>query len=137
MGGSNFVHHAAGMLDSMLTAAYEQYVIDDEIIGMCGKVLKGIDVDSEHLALEVIDAVGPGGSFMIADHTLDHLRSEYYLGNGITDQKDRELWEKDGALDARSRGRQIAKNILVEEERSYMPPDVDQTIRERFNILLP
>jgi trimethylamine--corrinoid protein Co-methyltransferase len=34
-------------------------------------------VDPEHLALEVIDAVGPGGSFMIADHTLDHLRSEY------------------------------------------------------------
>jgi trimethylamine--corrinoid protein Co-methyltransferase len=137
MGGSNFVHHAAGMLESMLTVAYEQYVIDDEIIGMCGKVLKGIDVDSEHLALEVIDAVGPGGSFMIADHTLDHLRSEYYLGNGITDQKDRELWEKDGALDARARGRQIAKNILAEEERSYIPPDVDQTIRERFNILLP
>ena len=136
MGGSNFVHHAAGMLESMLTVAYEQYVIDDEIIGMCGKVLKGIEVDPEHLALEVIDAVGPGGSFMIADHTLDHLRSEYYMGNRITDQKNRDLWEKDGALDARSRGRQIAKNFLAEEERSYIPPDVDQTIRERFNILL-
>jgi trimethylamine--corrinoid protein Co-methyltransferase len=49
MGGSNFVHHAAGMLESMLTVAYEQYVIDDEIIGLSGKVLKGIDVDPEHL----------------------------------------------------------------------------------------
>jgi len=91
MGGSNFVHHAAGMLESMLTVAYEQYVIDDEIIGMCGKVLQGIEVDSEHLALDVIEAVGPGGSFMISDHTLDHLRSEYYLGNRITDQQNREL----------------------------------------------
>jgi trimethylamine--corrinoid protein Co-methyltransferase len=137
MGGSNFIHHAAGMLESMLTVAYEQYVIDDEIIGMCGKVLKGIDVDPEHLALEVIDAVGPGGSFMIADHTLDHLRSEYYPGNGISDQRNRELWEKDGALDARARGRQIAKKILAEDERSYIAAGVDQTIRERFNILLP
>ena len=34
MGGSNFVHHAAGMLESMIAVAYEQYVIDDEIIGM-------------------------------------------------------------------------------------------------------
>jgi hypothetical protein len=58
MGGSNYVHHAAGMLESMLTVAYEQYVIDDEIIGMCCKVLKGIEVDPEHLALEVIDEVG-------------------------------------------------------------------------------
>ena len=137
MGGSNFVHHAAGMLESMLTVAYEQYVIDDEIIGMCGRVLKGIEVDPPHLALDVIEAVGPGGSFMISDHTLDHLRSEYYLGNRISDQKDRELWEKDGALDARARGRQIAKNILAEPEQSYIPPELDQIIRERFNILLP
>jgi len=137
MGGSNFIHHAAGMLESMLTVAYEQYVIDDEIIGMCGKVLKGIKVDPEHLALDVIEAVGPGGSFMISDHTLDHLRCEYYLGNRISDQKDRELWEKDGALDARARGRQIAKKILAEPEQSYIPPELDRTIRERFNILLP
>jgi trimethylamine--corrinoid protein Co-methyltransferase len=136
MGGSNFVHHAAGMLESMLTVAYEQYVIDDEIIGMCGKVLQGIDVDSEHLALDVIKAVGPGGNFMLADHTVEHLRSEYYLGNPITDRQNRELWEQDGALDARTRGRQIAKKILAEEEKSYIPPDVDRTIRERFNILL-
>ena len=40
----------AGMLESMLTVAPEQYVIDDEIIGMACKVLKGIEVDAEHLA---------------------------------------------------------------------------------------
>jgi trimethylamine--corrinoid protein Co-methyltransferase len=136
MGGSNYIHHAAGMLESMLTVAFEQYVIDDEIIGMCGKVLQGIDVDSEHLALEVIEAVGPGGNFMLADHTVDHLRSEYYLGNGITDQANREQWENDGALDARERGRRIAKKILAEEEKSYIDPVVDRTIREKFNILL-
>ena len=136
MGGSNYIHHAAGMLESMLTVAFEQYVIDDEIIGMCGKVLKGIDVDSEHLALEVIEAVGPGGNFMLADHTVDHLRSEYYMGNGITDQANREQWENDGALDARDRGRQIARKILGEEEKSNIEPEVDQIIREKFNILL-
>jgi trimethylamine--corrinoid protein Co-methyltransferase len=94
-------------------------------------------VDPEHLALEVIDAVGPGGSFMIADHTLDHLRSEYYMGNGITDQKDRELWEKDGALDAAARGRAIAKNILAQEPKSYISQDLDLAIHKKFNILLP
>ena len=137
LGGSNFVHHAAGMLESMLTVAYEQFVIDDEIIGMCGKVLKGIEVDHEHLALDVIGAVGPGGNFMLSDHTVDHLRSEYYLGNRISDQTNREQWENNGSLDARTRGRQIARNILAQEEHSYIAPELDQTIRERFNILLP
>jgi trimethylamine--corrinoid protein Co-methyltransferase len=136
MGGSNYIHHAAGMLESMLTVAYEQYVIDDEIIGMCGKVLMGIEVDSGRLALDVIEAVGPGGNFMLADHTVDHLRTEYHMGNRVSDQAIREQWENDGALDARERGRKIAKQILAKEEKSYISPEQDQTIREKFNILL-
>jgi len=136
MGGSNYVHHTAGMLESMLTVACEQYVIDDEIIGMCYKVLKGIEVDADHLAMEVIDSVGPGGNYMIAPHTMAHMRSEYFNGNGITDRKSREKWEKDGALDTRTRGREIARKILAGEEKSYIPPEIDQAIREKFNILL-
>ncbi len=137
MGGSNFVHHAAGMLESMLTVAYEQYVIDDEIIGMCGRVLQGIAVDPEHLALDVIEAVGPGGTFMISEHTLDHMRSEYYLGNRVSDQKNRQRWEAEGALDARARGRQIARKILAEAPMSYITQELDAAIRKKFNILLP
>jgi trimethylamine--corrinoid protein Co-methyltransferase len=49
--------------------------------------LKGITVDTEHLALEVIDTVGPGGNFITADHTLAHLHTEYFRGNSVTDQK--------------------------------------------------
>jgi trimethylamine--corrinoid protein Co-methyltransferase len=132
MGGSNFVHHAAGMLDSMVGVAYEQYVIDDEIIGMACKVLKGIEVDPEHLALDVIDEVGPGGNFMIHAHTLKHMRSEYYAGNGVTDCKDRRKWEQDGRLDARERARQMAKKILSAPEVSYLPEAVDSVIRQKY-----
>jgi len=136
MGGSNYVHHAAGMLESMITVAYEQYVIDDEIIGMACKVLKGIDVDPEHLALEVIDSVGPGGNFMTSPHTLEHMRDEYFDGNGVTDRKSRQKWEKGGSLNTRDRAMKIAKKLLGEEERSYIPEDVDKVIREKYRILL-
>ena len=136
MGGSNYVHHAAGMLESMLTVAYEQFVMDDEIIGMCCKVLKGITVDPEHLALEVIDAVGPGGNFMTAPHTMAHLHSEYFRGNSVTDQKGREKWAKDGSPDARKRACDIVRKILAGEERSYIDPQVDRAIRQKYDILL-
>jgi trimethylamine---corrinoid protein Co-methyltransferase len=132
MGGSNFVHHAAGMLDSMVGVAYEQYVIDDEIIGMACKVLKGIDVDPEHLALEVIDAVGPGGNFMAHAHTLKHMRTEYFNGNGVTDRKSRSKWDQDGRLDARARARQIARKILSAPETPYFSAEVDKALRQRF-----
>lgn len=136
MAGSNYVHHAAGMLESMLTVAYEQYVIDDEIIGMCCKVLKGITVDTEHLALEVIESVGPGGNFITADHTMDHLHSEYFRGNSVTDQNGRDKWAGDGSPDARKRARDIVKKILAGDERAYIDPKVDQAIRKKYDILL-
>jgi len=136
MGGSNYIHHSAGMLESMLAVAYEQFVIDDEIIGMCCKILKGIDVDAEHLAVEVIDSTGPGGNFMMSPHTMAHMRKEYFQGNGVTDQKSRDKWEQDGSMDARTRARIIAHKILSEKTTSYIPDDVDQVIRERFEILL-
>jgi trimethylamine--corrinoid protein Co-methyltransferase len=136
MGGSNFVHHAAGMLESMLAVAYEQFVIDDEIIGMCCKVLKGIQVDDEHLALEAINQVGPGGSFITSLHTMTHMRREYFDGNGVADRDSREKWIEKGSQDTRTRAREIARKILAGEEKSYIPADVENTIREKYEILL-
>ena len=136
MGGSNYMHHSAGMLESMLTVAFEQYVMDDEMCGMACKVLKGIEVDADHLALEVIDEVGPAGNFMVSPHTLKYMRSEYFQGNGVTDRKIRHQWEQEGALDARERARVIVRKILAAEEKSYIPKAIDQVIKAKYDILL-
>lgn len=136
MGGSNYMHHSAGMLESMLTVAHEQYVIDDEIIGMACKVLKGIEVDAEHLAMDVIDKVRPAGNFMMSPHTMKYMRSEYFQGNGVTDSKSRHQWEQGGSLNARQRAKSIARKILEAPEISYISADIDRSIRENFNILM-
>lgn len=137
MGGSNYIHHAAGMLDSMLTVGYEQYVLDDEIIGAACKVLKGIDTDPEHLALEVIAAIGPGGNYITSPHTMRHMRSEYFTGNGVSDDKDFAKWKAQGSKDARTRAKIIVKKILSEDPAFfYISEEADTDIRERFNILL-
>ncbi|MEE4114272.1 MAG: trimethylamine methyltransferase family protein, partial [Desulfobacteraceae bacterium] len=136
MGGSNYMHHSAGMLESMLTVAPEQFVIDDEIIGMACKVLKGIEVDADHLALDVIDTVGPGGNFMMSPHTMQYMRSEYFQGNGVTDRKSRHQWDQGGSMDTRERAKAIARKMLAAEENSYIPADIDHAMRKTFNILL-
>jgi len=82
-----------------------------------GKVLKGIEVGPEHLALEIIDEVGPGGNFIASDHTFAHMRTEYFAGNGVADRKIRDDWEQDGSRDASTRAREIAKTILAQEEK--------------------
>jgi len=136
MGGSNYMHHSAGMLESMLTVAPEQFVIDDEIIGMACKVLKGIQVDADHLALDVIDTVGPGGNFMMSPHTMQYMRREYFQGNGVSDRKSRHQWDQGGSRDARERAKEIVRKILAAEENAYIPADTDHAMRKKFNILL-
>ena len=134
MAGSNYIHHAAGMLESMICVALEQYVLDDEIIGMAARVLRGIDVDAEHLALEVIDQVGPGGEFMTAEHTFAHMRSEYFAGNRITDRSNRDTWIKAGEKDAWARAKDLVRAKLEAAGAGSIPEDLDKALRERFDL---
>ena len=134
MGGSNYIHHAAGMLESMLTVAYEQYVIDDEIISMSARVLQGIDVDEDHLAFDAIAEVGPGGNFIMSPHTLKYLRSEFIEGNGLSDRLIRDEWEAGGSVDARERAKQMVRDILSENSPACIGEEVNKAIKERFDI---
>jgi trimethylamine--corrinoid protein Co-methyltransferase len=136
MGGSNYVHHAAGMLNCMITVAHEQFVIDDEIIGLSCKVLAGIPTDPEHLALDVIDAAARGADFIKSAHTMKYMKTEYFNGNGVTDTKNLDKWINAGSLDAWKRARDIAKKILGRSTADYMPAEVDAAIRKKYDIRL-
>lgn len=134
LAGSNFIHHAAGMLEDMSTVSYEQFVIDNEMLGMTMRALTGIRVDDESLALDVIDSVGPGGHFMLEDHTVDHMRQEFFYPSQVIDRQARDLWEQAGSSDARDRSNSIARQILSSHQPEALPGAVDEWIRERFEI---
>lgn len=136
MGGSNYVHHAAGMLNSMITVAHEQFVIDDEIIGLCCKVLAGIRTDPEYLALDVIDSVARGDDFIKSAHTMKHMKTEYFNGNGVTDTKNLDKWIKAGGRDTWTRARDIAKKILVRSNGNRLPDEIDSALRDKYDIRL-
>ncbi|MCK4246786.1 trimethylamine methyltransferase family protein [Candidatus Bipolaricaulota bacterium] len=137
MAGGNYIHHAAGMLESMLTVSYEQFVIDNDINGMALRALQGIKVNDDTLALDVIKAVGPGGNYLTQRHTLKYARSdEFYIPSGA-DRSSRAEWEKAGGKDARERAREIARGILNQERPQLIPSEIDSQIRRRFDIRLP
>lgn len=135
MGGSNYIHHAAGMLESMRAVAYEQFVIDDEIIGMALRLLKGIQVNEETLGFEAIREVGPSGHFLDSMHTIKFMRQEYFRQN-LSDRQTREAWEKAGSLDTRSRARRKAKEVLETHIPKGIDLEIDREIRKRFDIRL-
>ena len=128
LAGANFIHDAAGLIEFALTASYEQYVIDNEIIGMVMRVLKGIEVNEETLALEVIDTVGPGGNFLAEPHTVAHMRSEFFFPK-VSDRSRREKWLAEGGKDGSQRAREIAINILATQKPLAISSDIQAKIK--------
>jgi len=136
MGGVNVVRHAAGAMESGMTISYAHYIMNDEIIGMTRRLLKGIEVSADHIALDVIRSVGPGGQFITADHTYAHLHREFYHGSGITDRNIRESWEEAGAEETWTRANRMVKEILAGPEKTYIDSDAERRIREKWDIRL-
>ena len=137
LAGGNYIHHAAGMLESMLAVSHEQFVIDNDINGMVLRALSGIEVNDDTLALDVIKTVGPGGNYLTQRHTLKYARSdEFYIPTGA-DRNSRVAWEKAGGKDAREKAREIARGILNQERPQLIPAKINSQIRHRFDIRLP
>ncbi len=132
LAGANFIHHAAGMLEDMSTIAYEQFVIDNDMLGMVMRAVRGIEVDDETLAVDVIDRVGPGGHYLADEHTLRYMRTEHYYPSSIFDRQGRDEWEDDGAMDAWLRAKDLARKILADHQPEPLDAGVDGWIKERF-----
>ncbi|MFW6070518.1 MAG: trimethylamine methyltransferase family protein [bacterium] len=137
LAGANYIHHSAGLLESMLTVAYEQFVIDDDINGAIMRMVRGIEVNDDTLSVDVIEQVCRGeGHFLGTQQSLRLMQTEYqYPRTG--DRQRRQDWEEDGSLDMRQRAQARAREILQSHEPQGLAADVDEAIRERFEILLP
>ncbi len=138
LAGANYIHHSAGFLESMLTVAYEQYVIDDDINGSVMRAVRGIEVTDETLSVEVIDQVcrGGDGHYLGAAQSLELMQTEYYYPH-TGDRQRRDDWLAAGAQDMWARARAKAGQILATHRPAPIPPAVDAAIRARFEILLP
>jgi len=45
---------------------------------MTNQYMQGIGLERERMALDVMDQVGPGGHFLMEEHTMSHFRDIWY-----------------------------------------------------------
>ncbi len=119
----NFVLHAAGWLENGLTAGYEKFVMDNEVLGMYHTWAKGIDLSDEAFAFDALQEVPPGGHFLGTQHTMRHFRSAFYRAE-IFDYNSAEQWEINGAEDTNQRANHKWKQMLAD----YEPPALDSEL---------
>jgi len=120
--------HDVGYLEGGLCNSIEQIVICDELIGYTKHFMKGLEINEQTLALDVIDEIGPHGDYMGADHTRKHYREDWYPK--LFDRRSYEDWSASGAKTLRTRARERALKLLDTHQPEPLPADVQCRIDE-------
>lgn len=128
LGGANIVYHAAGWLEGGLTASYEKFILDVEIIQNMIEFLKPMKFDEDELGFETIKSVPAGGHFFGEEHTMARFESAFYHPM-LSDWQNYESWEAAGAKDALQRATEIWQQAL----RDYEEPVMEQSVREELD----
>lgn len=135
LAGGNYIHHA-GMLESLLTISFEQYVVDNDIIGMVTRDLKGIDINQETLAFNVLkQVVEQGDNFITQPHTVKYARSKEHFIPQVLDRSSRDKWKARGGLDTRKRAKKEAKKLLNNHKPKPLPREAEDEITSRYDLV--
>ena len=121
-----------------------QLILDDDVAGTIGRLLEGIEVNDETLAIDVINAVGPiPGTFLTEEHTRKWWKKAQFIPkstDSLTYQEWMEADKKDCIDYAKERMEEIIEtykpeplsdseenaieNILEEARRHYRKKDL-------------
>jgi trimethylamine--corrinoid protein Co-methyltransferase len=126
LSGANLVHDI-GYLESGMTCSYEMIVICDEIIGFVRRLLGGIELTPETLALDVIDEVGPGGDHLSTRHTLRHFKECWYPS--LFDRFSYQSWTEAGQPSVIEKARQAARDAIANHYPDPLPEATLETLQ--------
>ena len=120
LGHGNLVYHAAGWQEGGLTASFEKFIIDVEMIQHMMEFLTPIEVNEGELALDALGRVPTGGHFFGEPHTLERYSTAFYQPL-LSNWQNYEAWQEAGGLDATARATRLWKKALEE----YVEPAMD------------
>ncbi len=127
LAGANLIY-GVGMLELGITLSFEQLVMSNDIIKMVRKVVQGIEISDETLAVDVIDKVGAGGDFLMQEHTIKYMRTEQSRPN-ILDRRMRYAWEERGCKDLTAVAHEEAVAILQNHKPEPLSENVALELR--------
>ncbi len=129
MSGANYIHDSAGLMEADLTVSYQKLVLDNEILGMCQRVLRGIEVSDETLAADLMIEKGAGSDYLAEDHTIQYMREEFLSPQLANRQRRDQYDENDSAL---ARAKAFVDRVRDQQANDLLPEDVRQTLLSRF-----
>lgn len=125
--GVNYIMPLGG-LDNEGSHSPVQMIIDNEVCRMVGKVLEGIKVDDDHLAIDLIKQVGPApGNYLKTMHTRTHWKEEYLLSDVIV-RENYKAWGLEGSKGIVDRAAVVARHLMDTHEPNPLSPEMDREL---------
>lgn len=121
--------YGMGMLELGVLFSYTQLLIDNEIAAMVKRIIRGVDVTDDTMAVDLIKSVGGGAGkdFLTEEHTMEYMRSEQQ-NTRLFDRRMRETWEELGSTDVATRAAKTARDIL----HNHKPTPLDADVLKQF-----
>ena len=123
--GANIVHDL-GFMDSGLQGSLQLQVIANDTIGFLRAATRGVLVDDETLALDVVDQLGPTGDYLTHKHTLRHFREPFY--SKLADKGTHAQWSERSSTTMDERAAHVVDDILDKHRCEPLPGDVQRAI---------
>jgi trimethylamine--corrinoid protein Co-methyltransferase len=134
--GANIVHDV-GFMDAGMQGSLQVIAISNEILGFLRAATAGVTVNDDTLALDVIDELGPTGSYLGHEHTLRHYKEPFY--SKLIDKNQFSVWEKRGATTMEQRAAKMVDTFLDKHQPQPLSEEIQKAIhhiveREQANI---
>ena len=126
------MNQSLGTLAFGLYGSPEMVVICDEIASMIRRVLDGMLVNDDTLAVDVIRQVGPGGDFLSQDHTVQYFRKELWFPK-LFRRQTIEQWTNAGGKMIHEVAHDRVLEILSKTGPVNLPAGVDAELERAFN----
>jgi trimethylamine--corrinoid protein Co-methyltransferase len=120
--------HDVGYLESGMTASCESIVFGHEVVEYARRLLQTVDITEETLAVETINRVGPGGTFLQERHTVRHLRDFWY--SSLLDRRRYSQWVDDGHETMFDRVKARVQDILSSHKSVPLDESVARSIHD-------
>ena len=126
--GADMLGHM-GICGADQAASLDVLVMQSEIIDYIESMMREIEFTDDTLAIDLIDSIGPGGTFIDTVHTAEHFRNELWFPQ-LLDRKFYQAWMEAGATTMQQRCAEHKDNILRNHEPEPIPKDLEQTLDE-------
>jgi trimethylamine--corrinoid protein Co-methyltransferase len=124
----------AGTLDSTMLESHALLMLDDEICGAVVRLARGIEVNDESLALDLIKKVGYSGNYITAKETNKLFRKELFIPTMFS-REPYETWKDEGSKLAIDLARERTLDILTKHQPREVDPAIEKELDEFCNMV--